>query len=153
MAFTNYLKNSITSEASQKTLASGRSVVNKPDDSLLFYELEPAVVIDVIRDENHAVFKNQKTKPRVSPEEFPEGFNDPLVTDYASWIGRARIRMLYSETKLPVDQLSWAIPLESGIKEFPLINEVVIVSRYMKTVYYSRRLNDKNFINNIFFFS
>jgi hypothetical protein len=148
MAFTNYLKNSITSEASKKTLASGRSVVNKPDDSLLFYELEPAVVVDVIRDETHSVFKDKKTRPLVSPEEFPEGFNDPLVIDYASWIGRARIRMLYSETKLPIDQLSWAIPLESGIKEFPLINEVVIVSRYMKTVYYSRRLNDKNFINN-----
>ena len=61
MAFTNYLKNSITSEASKKTLASGRSVVNKPDDSLLFYELEPAVVVDVIRDETHSVFKDKKT--------------------------------------------------------------------------------------------
>lgn len=148
MAYTNYLKNSITAEASQKSLASGRSVANKSNDSLMFYELEPAVVIDVIRDENHPIFKNKSTQPFVTEEEWPEGFNDTQVLDYASWIGRVKIRMLFSQTNLPIEQLSWAIPLEAGIKEFPLINEVVIASRYMTTVYYSRRLNDKNFINN-----
>lgn len=148
MAFTDYLKNSITSESSQKTLASGRSVANKSQDSLLFYELEPAVVIDVIRDETHPVFKSNATKPFVSKEEWPEGFNDPLVIDYASWVGRVKVRMLYSQTNLPISELSWAMPLEASITEFPLINEVVIVSRYMSSVYYSRRLNDKNFINN-----
>ena len=148
MAYTNYLKNSITAEASTKTLASGRSVANKSNDSLMFYELEPAVVIDVIRDENHPVFKNKSTQPFVTAEEWPEGFNDTQVLDYASWIGRVKVRMLFSQTNLPIEQLSWAVPLEAGLKEFPLINEVVITSKYMTTVYYSRRLNEKNFINN-----
>lgn len=148
MAFTDYLKNSITSESSKKTLASGRSVANKSQDSLLFYELEPAVVIDVIRDENHPIFRNNSTKPFVTKEEWPEGYNDPQVLDYASWIGRVKLRMLFSETKLPIDQLSWAMPLEASIKEFPLVNEVVIASKYLSSVYYSRRMNDKNFINN-----
>ena len=77
-----------------------------------------------------------------------EGFNDTQVLDYASWIGRVKVRMLFSQTNLPIEQLSWAVPLEAGLKEFPLINEVVITSKYMTTVYYSRRLNEKNFINN-----
>ena len=71
MAYTDYLKNSITAEASQKTLASGRSVANKSNDSLMFYELEPGpVVIDVIRDENHPIFKNKSTQPFVTEEEW-----------------------------------------------------------------------------------
>jgi hypothetical protein len=146
MAYTGYLKNSISSEAGKKTLASGRNLVNKPNDATLFFELEPAVVVDVIRDENHPVFKNKSSSPKVEFDEFPEGFNSPNNIDY-SWIGRVRVRLLKTHNKKGIDELIWALPHETTIKEFPLVNEIVIVSEYLSSFFYTRRLNYKNFIS------
>ena len=57
-------------------------------------------------------------------------------------------KIINSQQQQPVETLDWITPLETGIYEYPLVNEVVIVSFYMDRAYYSRRLNSRNFINN-----
>ena len=44
--------------------------------------------------------------------------------------------------------MGWAIPLENtGVSEYPLVNEVVSVVRYFNNYYYTRRVNIKGMIN------
>ena len=60
-----------------------------------------------------------------------------------------KARLIVEQETTPIDELGWIIPLENSIKEFPLVNELVIVSQYMGSQYYSRRLNTRNFINTV----
>ena len=124
-----------------------RNYMSQSPDSVMFYELEPAVVLDVIRDEDHPVFKDKVSTPRIKEQEWPEGFNWEGDIDY-SWIGRIKARMLYSQNKSPLNELSWILPMETAVKEYPLVNEVVIVAKYVNNIYYTRRLNSRNFLNN-----
>ena len=82
-----------------------------------FYELEPAEVIDIILDDSH-----------------------PEFVDYRD-IGKAKIRLIVSEKDKADDALSFAKPLDSNIKSFPLIHEVVIVVDYLGERYWTQRLN------------
>lgn len=146
---TNHQNNRSETEL-HRLLTQRQSHLNKPDVNL-FYELEAAVVIDVIRDENHPIFKNNK--PKVERSTWPDEYNDPESEkeeesfDY-SWIGRVKARLIHSQQQQPVETLDWITPLETGIYEYPLVNEVIVVSFYMDRAYYSRRLNSRNFINN-----
>tara|TARA_A100001037_G_C15151929_1_gene639844 strand:- start:3622 stop:6687 length:3066 start_codon:yes stop_codon:yes gene_type:complete len=124
-----------------------RQIYSRKPEGILFYELEPAVVIDVIRDETHPIFKKGKTSPHVSNNEWPAGYNDVEHLDY-SWTGRIKARQINSQESVPVSELDWIIPLEAGLIEYPLVNELVIVVEYMGSKYYTRRLNTRNFINN-----
>ncbi len=121
------------------------------DENKYFYELEPAVVLDVILDENHPIFKTKTVKlDYTSVPENTEGKLAENAIDY-SWIGRVLVRPLFSSYKVNKDDINdWAIPMEdTGIIEYPLVNETVIVGRYFKTLYYTRKLNILNgFINN-----
>lgn len=146
MAHSKYYKQSNKREIEVSTLMTQRQIYNKTQEGILFYELEPAVVIDVIRDENHPIFKNTKKSPRVSTEEWPTNYNQKDTPDY-SWIGRIRARLIVEQETTPVEELGWIIPIENSIREYPLVNELVIVSQYMGSRYYSRRLNTRNFIN------
>jgi hypothetical protein len=64
----------------------------------------------------------------------------PDDVDY-SWIGRVLVRTIFTQNKVEKEQLVWAYPLESNISEYPLINEVVIVVKYLDQVFYTRKLN------------
>lgn len=114
-----------------------------------FYELEPAIVLDVVLDENHEIFKNKE----LTKIDFNRTLSDvenkkPLPTDVDySWIGRALVRTIYTQNKVEKEQLVWAYPIESNISEYPLINEVVIVVKYLDQIYYTRKLNQFNHIN------
>lgn len=123
-----------------------RSEMSKPDPSY-FYEMEAAVVIDVIRDESHPVFTENVDAPKIERSTWPDGYNDPSILDY-SWIGRVRVRMINSQQRTPIDKLDWATPLDTGLFEYPLVNEIVIVVEYMGRLHYTRRVNTRNFINN-----
>lgn len=114
-----------------------------------FYELEPAVVLDVVLDETHEIFKNkERTKLDYDRNQPDVSGNKPLESDKDfSWIGRALVRLIESQQKIEKEQLVWAIPLESSISEYPLINEIVSVVKYMGQTYYSRRINLKNIVN------
>jgi len=103
----------------------------------LFYEIEPAEVVDIILNTEHPEFN--------------------------SWqdIGKIRFRFIYSQNGIDFEKLSWAKPLESNIKNYPLIHEVVLVASYVnesalddhgtpndKMFYYFHRLNIFNSTNN-----
>jgi hypothetical protein len=85
-----------------------------------FYELEPAEVIDVILDDTH-----------------------PDFIEYVD-IGKAKVRMVVSENGKERSTLSYAKPLDSNMKTYPLIHEVVIVVQYLSELYYTQRLNVYN---------
>lgn len=139
-------------ENSRETLKSELTTVRKTGLSKseinYFYELEAAIVIDVIRDETHPVFTSNIEPPIVERSTWPDGYNDPSQSLDYSWIGRIRVRMINSQKQCPIDRLDWVSPIETGIFEYPLVNEVVIVSSYLGRLYYTRRLNSRNFINN-----
>lgn len=113
-----------------------------------FYEMEPAIVLDVILDENHPVIKTKN----VDTTSFPDNYKDttPSVNDAdITWVGRALVRQCFSQQGLAREKLFWAIPLDvTGVVEYPLINETVIIIKYFNYLYYTKRLNLKNFINN-----
>jgi hypothetical protein len=114
-----------------------------------FYEFEPAVVLDVVLDTSHEIFKD-KELTKLDVERAPSDVTGKKPTigdvDY-SWIGKALIRMVETQKKVEKEQLVWAYPLESNISEFPLINEIVIAVKYLDQVYYTRKLNYKNHVN------
>jgi len=122
------------------------------DEKKQFYELEPAVVLDVILDENHPIFKTKTVI--MDNTSVPDKFDGKPVLENSidySWIGRILVRPLVSFYNIDKDNINdWAIPMENtGIIECPLVNEVVIVGRYFKKLYYFRKLNVPNgFLNN-----
>lgn len=147
MAHTEIHSQSRTKETEvTELITSRRSNLNKPDPSF-FYELEAGIVIDVIRDETHPVFTQNPKAPVVERSSWPDGYNDPSIPDY-SWIGRVKVRLINSQQQVPVEHLDWVTPHETSIFEYPLVNEVVVVSSYMGRMFYTRRLNSRNFINN-----
>jgi len=121
-----------------------------------FYELEPAVVLDIVIDDKHPIFSRPTAANKVDIESWPEDLSGkpPLVNDLDySWIGRALVRPLVSQKNTEKDKLVWAYPLENNISDYPLVNEVVVIVRYGTKIYYSRKLNSKNFPNNNLDFS
>lgn len=110
-----------------------------------FYEIEPAVVLDIILDKDHPYLKNKKFK--LTPEQWPGDINGktPLNTDTDyTWIGRILVRMIYSQKYVEKEDLIWAMPLESNISEYPVLNETVGVVLYMGQYYYTRKINSFN---------
>ena len=122
------------------------------DENKHFYEFEPAVVLDVILDENHPIFKTRNVI--MDNTSVPDKFDGTPVLENSidySWIGRILVRPLVSAYKINKDDINdWAIPMENtGIIEYPLVNETVIVGRYFKKLYYFKKLNIPNgFLNN-----
>jgi len=103
-----------------------------------FYEIEPAIVLDIILDINHPYFKEKNYK--LIPDQWPVCINGkpPLNTDQDyTWVGRAQVRLLYSQRNVAKEDLIWAIPLESNISEYPVLNEIVGVVFYLGQYYYT----------------
>ena len=147
MAYTKYIKKSVTKELNTNHLATHRYLMSGTPDNTEFYEMEPAVVLDVIRNDDHPIFSDEEQKPVISQDEWPSGYNSEGQIDY-SWVGRIKVRMLHSQNKAPLNELSWVLPMDGTIKEYPLVNEIVIVTKYVNNLYYTRRLNSRNFLNN-----
>lgn len=128
-------------------VASKRFVIERKPDVVYFYELEEAVVLDVVLDESHEEFKNSE----LDPVDWPPNIDGsaPVVggPNYGV-IGKIKFRFLHSELGKDKSILNWAFPLENtGISEWPLMNEVVIVGKYMNKYFYSRKLNTKQVMN------
>ena len=127
-------------------LASKRFVIERKPDTSYFYELEEAVVLDVILDDTHPAFTDE-----LDAGDWPPNIDgsEPVAgtKDYGQ-IGAIKFRFLNSERGKDKEQLGWAYPIENtGITEWPLMNETVIVGRYMESYFYSRKLNFKSVIN------
>ena len=63
MAYTKYIKKSVTKELNTNHLATHRYLMSGTPDNTEFYEMEPAVVLDVIRNEDHPIFSDEEQKP------------------------------------------------------------------------------------------
>lgn len=135
-----------TSDAILDNFGAGRgNSGNAPD--IEFYEIEPAVVLDIILDVNHPKLKNNFIDVDAWPPDI-EG-KKPLPKDVdMSWVGRIQIRLLYSNKNVDKEELIWASPLESNVSEYPLVNELVGVVKYFDKYFYSKKLNVYNFPNN-----
>jgi hypothetical protein len=122
-----------------------------------FYELEMGVVLDVVLDENHPVFTDQsKLYTSVDADRWPadlEGKKALPIDKDLSWIGRALVRPLTSQQTAEKDTLGWAYPLERNLSEYPLLNETVLLVTYGGQLFYSRKLNLKNWPHNNLDFS
>jgi hypothetical protein len=117
-----------------------------------FYELEPAVVLDIVLDKDHPIFKkDSNVKTTIDIEHWPSDYTGkakPVKGDINyTWVGRALVRLQYSTPSAKKDDLVWAFPLEAGISEYPLINEIVMILKYRNKYFYSRRVNIDNFPN------
>lgn len=112
-------------------------------------QFEPAVVLDVILDDSHPIFK---TQININSSEWPDAANDKPADqtdkDY-TWIGRVLVRPFSTHKTVEKEKLPWALPLENtGITEYPLVNEIVSVVNYLGKVYYTKKINVKGFPNN-----
>jgi hypothetical protein len=129
------------------SIASKRFVIERKADTALFYEMEEAVVLDVIYDETHPHVQ----KNAVDVDEIPPNIDgkkpEPGSIDYGR-IGCIKFRFLQSEKNKEKERLNWAYPMENtGITEWPLLNEKVVVVEYSKKWYYTRKLNFKSLVN------
>ena len=113
-----------------------------------FYEIEPAIVLDIILDDNHSYFKNKKYQ--LNPNQWPVNINNKITDngdlDY-TWVGRVLVRLVYNNVNIEKENLVWALPLESNISEYPVLNETVGVIFYLGKYYYTRKINSFNTIN------
>lgn len=114
-----------------------------------FYEIEPAIVLDVILDKNHKYFQNLP-QHTLNPSQWQPDLNGKPAKsqdlDY-TWIGKALVRLYYSQQMAEKEDLVWATPLESNISEYPLLNEIVGVVSYLGKYYYTRKINMFNLPN------
>lgn len=147
MAYEKIKKNFQSTRIQEDKLASQRFVRDYKHDKIEFYEFEPAVVLDIILTTDHPVFKLQYTKVSDFP---PDIVGEPAIEDEYdfSWIGRIKFRFYYSQKGQSKETLFWALPLENtGIVEYPLLNEVVSVVKYLDVYYYTKKVNLKSLIN------
>jgi len=81
MAYVNAERRSDLNVKQDDLLASKRFVLERKPDSSFFYELEEAVVLDVVMDENHPLVKNNAVlvgamPPNIDGSEVQEGTED-----------------------------------------------------------------------------
>jgi hypothetical protein len=146
MSYTETERRSDLNIKQDDMLASKRFVIERKPDTSYFYELEEAVVLDIILDDKHPAFTDE-----LDTNDFPPNIDgsEPVsgTNDYGQ-IGAIKFRFLNSERGKDKEQLGWAYPIENtGITEWPLMNEMVIVGRYMESYFYSRKLNFKSVVN------
>jgi hypothetical protein len=128
-------------------LASKRFVIERKPDSVFFYELEEAVVLDVVMDENHPIMRDATLDGETWPPNIDGSKPDGNDKNF-SWIGRIKFRFLNSQKNTEKEVLYWAYPLENtGVVEYPLMNEIVVVGQYMDKYFYTRKLNVNSTIN------
>jgi len=117
-----------------------------------FHELELGVVLDIVLDLKHPIYIGANlSQTRIDTKQWPVDLTgvppaegDPDLT----WIGRVLVRPLVSGKITQKDKLKWAYPLENNVTEYPLINETVVLCEQDGKLYYSRKVNHRNWPNN-----
>jgi hypothetical protein len=121
---------------------SGNSVATFPE----FYEIEPGIVLDIILDKSHPYFKGFTIDQNRTPADVQGQKPKSIDADFG-WVGKALVRLVNSQKRVEKEDCVWASPLEANISEFPLLNELVAVYKHNGTYYYSRKLNQSNYVN------
>lgn len=110
---------------------------------------EPGVVLDIILDDTHPLFKSE-ISPISTPAEFPansQGKPAKVTDKFYGDIGVIFVRLCYSQQGISNKDLVRAYPLEKECTSYPLLNEVVSVINYFGVYYYSNKINYRNFVN------
>ncbi len=102
------------------------------DESIEFYELEPAIVV--------SVFLDPKDFPR---KDTPDG--EGKMPDY-SYLGTIRARFVESQNEGDIID-SYIKPLSPHMVAYPLVGEVVNISKHGNQMYYYQPLNIRNHVN------
>jgi hypothetical protein len=117
-----------------------------------FHELEFGVVLDIVLDLKHPIYSGaHPMQTRIDTKRWPVDLTDAPPSDGdpdLTWIGRALVRPLVSGKITEKDQLKWAYPLENNFTEYPLINETVVLYEQGGQMFYSRKVNFRNWPNN-----
>jgi hypothetical protein len=143
MAYWNTTTGNVSSQLDNFGYGSGGSQPKLTE----FYEFEPAVVLDIILDKDHPSFSDNPIDYARWQADLNGRAPKPTDLDY-TWIGRVLVRMAYTHRNVEKEELVWAIPLESNVSEYPLINEAVAIVRYFDKYYYTRKINVFNTPNN-----
>jgi len=85
------------------------------------HDTEEAVVLDVITNDSH-------------PEYQADGYN----------VGAIKYRLIYTQTGIEDEGLTWALPLDPNITRYPLINEIVVIIKALNRAYYLPPTNVTN---------
>ena len=112
--------------------------------------LKLAVVVDIILDENHPYFSKENNQyvatelKTVKSDQVPINYKKEVASekdiDY-SYIGRAKVRLINTDNKVDEVRLKWAIPLQFGFTQYPLLNETVLVLQIGENLYYTNAFN------------
>lgn len=86
-----------------------------------------------------APYKDGLVEDVILNERHPE-----YSVDYGSNIGMVQVRMIPDDRGVPKNELNWAMPLDSTIREYPLKNEMVMVFYSIGRLFYTRRININN---------
>lgn len=101
------------------------------EGNVLFYEIEPAEVLDIILDETH------ESMPLL-----PDGMPD------FRFIGAVKCRLAYSQKNISEEYLyEWVRCLDSNIKQYPLKHEIILVFDINGMKYYSVNMNYYGSVN------
>ena len=117
MAYEKHLndgKSSITTERRGPFAQLKKPRIEQP--RIHFYELEASEVLDVIHNDEHPLF---------------ESYTD---------IGKIKARKVNSQFDVPIGDLLWIKPMDSNIKELPVIGEFVVIATYMGEEYYTNKI-------------
>ena len=113
-------------------------------------QFEPGIVLDIVLDHNHPLFKNEKLGKILIPDDFPPNYKNISSTsndkDYFA-IGTILVRLCYSQQKVEKENLIWAVPMDDSFSTFPLLNEIVHVVKIFDKFYYTNKVNTKNSCN------
>jgi len=132
----------LSTKRDNKIIQSGRSII----------QFEPAIVLDVVLDDNHPIFSKQGEGlgDVITPLENPPDFNGKPLSikdrDYFS-IGTALVRLCYTHEKFEKESLIWAVPLDSTLLSIPTLNEIVHVVKIFDKFYYTSKVNTKGNCN------
>lgn len=128
-------------------LLSTRRDTKRTSESTFSYQFEPGLVLDIVLDNLHPKFKNEKLGKITEPDNFPINYNgeQPNTSDNSYFpIGSVLVRLCYSQQKMEKDELIWACPLDNSFSTFPVLNEVVHVVKIFDVYYYTNKINTKN---------
>jgi len=119
-------------------------------ENVFSYQFEPGLVLDVLLNDSHPKFKNEKMGKMNDPQDRPINYNgeEAKTTDNSYFvIGSVLVRLCYSQQKKDQSELIWACPLDNSFSTFPLLNEIVHVVKIFDTYYYTNKVNTRNFSN------
>lgn len=111
---------------------------------------EPAVVLDIVLNHDHELFKNGYFGKITPVSEYPENYKGKRADiDDPNYypIGTILVRLCYTQQTVQKEDLIWAIPFDNSFSTFPVLNEVVYVSRIFDKFFYTNKLNTKNYCN------